>query len=173
LRRRVVSLTSNASWPPEYEKNLDFYVFAPVGDRHKVIAATVNANAAPRKIALELGSGIVGFAFKNKKAILSNSLRELGTIYDVQFKVVGEQKAIDDSTVEKCDIAVKWVYAIPIYDSKQWSEKVTGVLTVDSRYKEALELFQMDDFRKEVDEIAADIAPYLDVFEEIGHKGKQ
>lgn len=172
LRRRISSLPVDLSERPDYAKNLKFYVFAQVGGYHKVVAATVSASAPVRKIELELESGIVGYAFRHKKAILANSLHERRSIYDLQCKLIGDQKELDDSTLEKCDIAVQWIYAMPIYDGKQFSTKVVGVFTVDSTEKGDVDLFQTAAFQKEIEEIAADVSPYLAVFEEIEQKSE-
>jgi hypothetical protein len=170
LRRRTNSLPATLSGQLGYEKNLKFYVFAQIGGRHRVIASTVDTAAPVRRIALELDRGIVGFAFNHKMAILADSLYERRTIYDRYVKSIGQQQAIDASTLEKCDIAVQCIYAAPIFESTPdvpWSDKVIGVLTVDSTQEEDAELFQNLTFQKEVEEIAADVAPYLAVFEEI------
>ncbi|HEV7905187.1 MAG TPA: hypothetical protein VGO96_15205 [Pyrinomonadaceae bacterium] len=173
LHRRINSLPAYLSNQVGYEKNLKFYVFAQVEGYHRIIASTDDAAASVRKIALELDEGLVGYAYNHKVSIFADSLIECSTIYDRYFKSIGQPQAIDHSTLEKCDIAVQCVYTMPIYENKRsapWSNNVIGVLTVDSTQRNDDKLFLSNAFQKEVEEIAADITPYLAVFEELKHK---
>lgn len=170
LRRRAALLTESLNGHPGCERNLKFYVFAQVEGYHRVIASTVDVNALTRRIKLKPDSGIVGVAFNRKVSIYADSIHETGTIYDRYFKSIGKQRQIDESTLEKCDTDVKWINAVPIFESGQdvpWSDKVIGMLTVDSTQEEDAALFQNPAFQNEMEDIAADVAPYLAVFEEI------
>jgi len=62
----------------------------------------------------------------------------------------------------------KWRYYRPIFEkstANPWSDRVVGVINVNSTADDADNLFKTAEFQQQVDAIASEVSPYLDAIQ--------
>ena len=63
---------------------------------------------------------------------------------------------------------VKWLYLRPILEksaANPWSDRVIGIIAVQSPADDAVSLFKTEEFQQLVDSIAIEVSPYLDAIQ--------
>jgi hypothetical protein len=152
------------------ENRLDVFVFTPIGGVHRILASTVEASATVRTIALEHDEGIVGFTFDLKAPVVASIEGAIGGISSRSHEVIGEQRSLRETNRHKVDPNLKWIYATPIFDAPPgvpYSDKVIGILSVDSSSESAGQRFFEQSFQKDIEAIASNVAPYLAVLQQL------
>lgn len=163
LRRKVPAYLDSLD---ANERCLQFYVLAEINALLRIVGSTVDAYQPVRKIALTHHEGVVGFAIDRGAIVVAERL-PAGKIWNVAGKEIGVQRPLEAHNLEKCDPAVKWIYAMPIFERSITSDTIVGVFTVDSTAEVGKELFMKQSFQSQVSAFASDVAPYLEAYKSI------
>ena len=142
------------------------YVFSEIEECHRVLASTVPKTAVVRHLALAHDEGVVGFTADRKAVTVTQISRtdHTGQVFNKLREPIGVHRTLSPANLEKCDTALNWIYASPIFDSSptaQWSDRVLGVLTLDGLEAATNEVAYGARFQAAMDAIAAEAAPYV------------
>jgi hypothetical protein len=64
--------------------------------------------------------------------------------------------------------SVQWIYYRPIFEkstANPWSDRVVGIINVQSPADDADSVFKTAEFQQQVDSIASEVSPYLDAIQ--------
>ncbi len=159
-------------------KGLQLSVRAPIDGLYRVVGSTHPRGAGVRQEELEPNEGIVGFIATQKVPGYSQTtLRSPGKsdVYDRSGQVIGQRTPLRDFNRGKTAIGTKWNYGRPIFEksgANPWSNKVVGVLMVQSMADDADSFFRNVDFQLQMDSLATEVAPYLDSLQMLTAKDK-
>ena len=89
-------------------------------------------------------------------------------VFDRNGQVLAEAPAGQLSGILSTQVEVKWRYYRPIFEksaANPWSDRVVGILHVQSPADDADNLFKTQEFQRQVDSIATEVSPYLDAIQ--------
>ena len=154
--------------------NLHLNVFAPINGFYRQVGATSPPEHASRQNSVKVGEGIRGFLSERKQpgyAPSSNWIQSKGgkrQVFDRHGQVLAEFPVGRSAGILGHDIETKWLYYRPIFEksaANPWSTRVVGLLTVISTADDADSFFKTKKFQNQLDSIAAEVSPYLDVIQ--------
>lgn len=160
---------------PKDKLPLKFYVFTEIDGLYRVVASTVERDAQVRRLELEPDEGVVGVTVENKISGLARISDGEGDVFDRSGRVITQQRRLRDVNAGKVDVDLKWIYTLPIFEKSQdtpWSNRIIGVLTVDSSDDQGGNLFKDVNFQAAVEAIASDVSPYIDVLQSLITRGQ-
>jgi len=170
LRRRVKELPWIKNGIP-----LKFFVFTEIDGLYKVVGSTVEHDAQVRRLELEPDEGVVGFTVDRKISGLAQITEGKGNVFDRAGRVIGQQRRLREVNTWKVDADLKWIYTIPIFEKlpgTPWSNRIVGVLTVDSSDDQGDHIFRDRHFQDAIDMVSSDVSPYLDVLQSVLRREK-
>jgi len=152
--------------------DLNFVVLAPINGFYRVVGATYPAEHPMRQNNTKLGEGLRGFFAERRVAGYSRASASVQSkegnrpVYDRTGKVLGEVPSYSLMLAPPSDI--KWRYFRPIFEksaANPWSDRVIGLINVQSSADDADSLFKTVEFQQQVDSIATEVSPYLDAIQ--------
>ena len=167
LQRRVKLL--------DFAKDLNFSVFAPVRGLYRVVGSTFPPEDPIRQAEFEPGEGVTGFVGDRKIIGFAPAAWQVKSsdnpnrpVFDRAGNPVGEATPLRNVNRGKIWVGEKWVYCRPIFERSTptpWSNRLEGLLMIHSSSDDGDTLFKNPDFQHQVDALASDVAPYLDVLQ--------
>jgi len=154
--------------------DLNFAVLAPINGFYRVVGATYPAEHPMRQNNTKLGEGLRGFFADRKVAGYVRANREAQPkevnrpVFDRTGQVLGEIPMRRDPNLLAPPVDIKWRYYRPIFENSAanpWSDRVVGLINVQSPADDADSLFTTAKFQQQVDSIAAEVSPYLDAIQ--------
>ncbi len=89
-------------------------------------------------------------------------------VFDRDGRVLGEVPWGRSASILADDVEAKWRYYRPIFEksaANPWSDRVVGMINVNSSADDGDSLFKTAEFQHQLDSIAAEVSPYLDVIQ--------
>jgi len=127
-----------------------------------------------RQNSAKLGEGSLGYFGERKVAGyvrprgVGESKEGNRLVFDRDGQVLGEIPARRPANILAHVVEVKWIYYRPIFEksaANPWSDRVVGILHVQSPADDADNLFKTQEFQRQVDSIATEVSPYLDAIQ--------
>ena len=90
------------------------------------------------------------------------------SVFDRDGKIFGEVPLGRSPSILADDVEAKWRYYRPIFEksaANPWSDRVVGMINVNSSADDGDSLFKTAEFQHQLDSIAAEVSPYLDVIQ--------
>jgi len=153
---------------------LNFVVHAPINGFYRVVGATYPAEHPVRQNSAKLGEGSLGY-FGERKVAGYVHPRGVGepkegnrSVFDRDGQVLGEIPAGRPANILVHVVEVKWIYYRPVFEksaANPWSDRVVGLIIVQSSADDADGLFKTAEFQNQLDSIAAEVSPYLDAIQ--------
>lgn len=152
-------------------QRLEFYVFAFVDCRWRVLASTKDSSSVVRRIALDQDEGVIGLTAQNESPIVVE-IRDggKGKVFNRHNEVVAEQRELSPDNRSKTDTGIDYIAATPVFVknvSEPYDKTIIGVLSVDCYTKEGGVPVPSHAFQEQLDAEAIKVSPYLSVFHEI------
>jgi len=154
--------------------NLNFVVFAPINGFNRIVGATYPAEHPMRQNNTRLGEGLRGFFAERKVAGYVRARRldqpKEGNrpVFDREGQVLAEVPWGRSAGILAQPVESKWMYFRPIFEksaANPWSDRVVGIINVQSSADDADSLFKTVEFQQQVDAIATEVSPYLDAIQ--------
>ena len=154
--------------------DLNFVALAPLNGFYRIVGTTFPAEHPMRQTNTRLGEGLRGFFAERKVAgyvrqsRLDESKEGNRTVYDRAGRVLGEAPTRRTNLRWNMPVETKWVYGNPIFEksaANPWSERVVGLIMVDSSADDADSLFKRQEFHNMIDAVATEVSPYLDAIQ--------
>ncbi len=89
-------------------------------------------------------------------------------VFDRDGQVLGEIPAGRPANILAHPVEAKWIYYRPVFEkstTNPWSDRVVGMILVQSSADDADSLYKTVEFQRQVDSIAAEVSPYLDAIQ--------
>ena len=121
-----------------------------------------------------LGEGLRGFFAERKVAGYVRATRldqpKEGNrpVFDREGQVLAEVPWGRSAGILAQPVESKWMYFRPIFEksaANPWSDRVVGIINVQSSADDADSLFKTVEFQQQVDAIATEVSPYLDAIQ--------
>jgi len=167
LQRRVKQL--------DFAGDLNFSVDAPIKGLYRTVGSTYPPEDPGRQMELEPEEGVTGFVTKRKVIAFAPAAWRAKPgdssnrpVFDRAGNLVGEATPLRDVNRGRISVGEKWVYCRPIFERSTttlWSNRLVGLLVVHSSSDDGDALFKNPHFQHQVDVLASDVAPYLDVLQ--------
>jgi len=154
------------------EGDLTFSVSAPINGFYRVVGATYPAEHPMRQNSTKLGEGLRGFFAERRVAgyvCASGAVQTTEghrSVFDRTGKALGEVPSYSTMLAPPFDI--KWRYYRPVFEksvANPWSDRVVGIINVQSPADDADSFFKTRKFQQQVDSIATEVSPYLDAIQ--------
>ncbi len=154
--------------------DLNFVAVAPLNGFYRIVGTTFPAEHPMRQTNTRLGEGLRGFFAERKVAgyvrqsRLDQSKEGTRTVFDRAGRVLGEAPTRRTNLRWNMPVETKWVYGNPIFEksaANPWSDRVVGIIMVDSSADDADSLFKTQEFHNMVDAVATEVSPYLDAIQ--------
>jgi class 3 adenylate cyclase len=154
--------------------DLNFVVVAPINGFYRVVGATFSAEHPMRQNNTKLGEGMRGFFAERKVAgyVRPGGVVDLKEgnrpIFDRTGQILAEAPPRRDAGILTPPVETKWRYFSPIFEksaANPWSNRVVGIINVQSPADDADSLFKTAEFQQQVDSIATEVSPYLDAIQ--------
>ncbi len=151
--------------------DLNFAVLAPINGFYRVVGATYPVEHPMRQNNTKLGEGLRGFFAERKVAGYVRANREAQPkevnrpVFDRTGQVLGEIPMRRDPNLLAPPFDIKWRYYRPIFENSAanpWSDRVVGLINVQSPADDGDSLFKTVEFQQQVDSIATEVSSYLD-----------
>lgn len=144
---------------------IELHVFVPSDGVYRVIASSAEGTSPVRRIELLPAEGLVARAYekKNPLVVVLDS-QGPGTLWSRKGRNMGPQPPLRDENQDRCHSRLQWVYATPIYESRDGvfqTDRPLGVLTVDGLNTTSGELYFKPEFQDVIEGVAAQLGPYL------------
>ncbi len=152
--------------------DLNLVVVAPINGFYRVVGATFPAEHPMRQNNTKLGEGLRGFFAERRVAGYAGanggfqSKEGHRPVFDRTGKVLGEVPSYSSMLAPSFD--TKWRYYRPIFEksaANPWSDRVVGIINVQSPADDADSFFKTRKFQHQVDSIATEVSPYLDAIQ--------
>ncbi len=152
--------------------DLNLVVVAPINGFYRVVGATFPAEHPMRQNNTKLGEGLRGFFAERRVAGYAGanggfqSKEGHRPVFDRTGKVLGEVPSYSPMLSPPSD--TKWRYYRPIFEksaANPWSDRVIGLINVQSPADDADNFFKTRKFQQQVDSIANEVSPYLDAIQ--------
>ncbi len=162
LHRRIETLNVGRA--------LNLGVAAPINGFYRVVGATYPADHPMRQNSVKFGEGLHWYFADRKKAGYMSRFpggpRKLFDLdgQELEFRPAGGRPA----GVLAHSGDAKWRYYKPIFEKSTatpWSNRVVGVINVNSTADDADNLFKTAEFQQQVNSIASEVSPYLDAMQ--------
>lgn len=165
LHRRVRELKQSSQ--------MRFTVFTISEGVYRTVASTFPQGDPVRQSELKFGEGIPGYLAERKIAgfgITSWNIKDSPNrpIFDRAGLLIGEIPPLPDDKRGKTPPGEKWLYARPIFErttATPWSNRLVGILAVNSTAEDADNYFKTEEFQQLVDSVATEVSPYLDAIQ--------
>jgi len=153
--------------------DLNFDVVAPINGFYRVVGATFPAGHPVRQNNSKLGEGVRGFIAERRVAGYVRASRRADvkedkySIFDRTGQVIGEAPRYELGLVG-VPVETKWRYYRPVFEksaANPWSDRVVGLIIVQSSADDADSLFKTVEFQNQLDSIATEVSPYLDAIQ--------
>ena len=150
--------------------DLNFDVVAPINGFYRVVGATFPAGHPVRQNNSKLGEGVRGFIAERKvvgyvRASRREDVKEdKYSVFDRTGRVIGEAPRIYEFGMVGAPVETKWRYYRPVFEksaANPWSDRVDGLIIVQSSADDADNLFKTAEFQQQMDSIATEVSPYL------------
>jgi len=150
-------------------------VVAPINGFYRVVGGTFPAEAPNRQNSTKVGDGVLGFLAERKVAgyvhrgtgYLSKGSKR--PVFDRHGQVLAELPFVGrPAGTLATAVDAKWHYHRPIFEESAanlWSDSMVGILAVHSAADDADSFFKTKKFQNQLDSIAAEVSPYLDVIQ--------
>jgi len=158
----------------EWRGDFEFGVMALINGFYRVVGATYPAEHPMRQNSNKFGEGALGY-FSERKVAGYVRPRGVGepkegnrSVFDRHGEVLGEIPARRPANILAHPVEVKWIYYRPVFEkstANPWSDRVIGILTVQSKADDGDSLFKTQEFQQQVDSIATEVSPYLDAIQ--------
>jgi len=121
----------------------------------------------------KLGEGTRGFFAERKVAGYVRASRredvkeDKYSVFDRTGRVIGELPRPEFGMVG-APVETKWRYYRPVFEksaANPWSDRVVGIIIVQSSGDDADNLFKTAEFQQQMDSIATEVSPYLDAIQ--------
>ncbi len=150
--------------------DLNFVVLATISGFYRVVGNTYPAEHPSRQNNTKVGEGIRGFFAERKVAgyVRADITEGNHTAFDRTGHILGEIPVRRNPGILGRPVDVKWRYYKPIFEksaANPWSNRVVGLLNVHSTTDDGDSLLKTVEFQQQVDSIAAEVSPYLDVIQ--------
>jgi hypothetical protein len=145
-------------------------VSAPINGFYRIVGATYPADHPMRQNSVKFGEGFQWyFADRKKGGFVHRIAFTNRKVFDLDGQELGfrEGRGRPAGVLAHSGDA-KWRYYRPIFEkstANPWSDRVVGVININSTADDADNLFKTAEFQQQVDAIASEVSPYLDAIQ--------
>lgn len=153
------------------ELEFQLHVFIRIQGHYRIVASSAEPASPVRWLELEENEGMLAAVHERRSAVVAVVEDQFSAkLFTPTGHPIGEQERLRPKNAGKCNAHLKWIYGTPIFENRTnvyWSDRPLGVLTVDGLNSMSDQLYLKPEFQGLFDDVAAQLAPYLNTLESL------